>query len=108
MTKLLELNLGFNNLEHFNEALHLEIRSEKLKKRILEGKNPEKKVVKEAMLLKVRDEEYKNNELDKEMRNERRKIKDEQVDRESVKHIVLDCPDFMAKEIIVRRMRRKS
>ena len=28
----------------------------------------------------------------------------EQVDRESVKHIVLDCPDFMAKEIMVMIM----
>ena len=34
------------------------------------------------------------------------KLSNCQVNRESVKHIVLDCPDFMAKEIIVRRMRR--
>ena len=32
------------------------------------------------------------------------KLSNCQVNRESVKHIVLDCPDFMAKEIIVRRM----
>ena len=36
------------------------------------------------------------------------KLSNCQVNRESVKHIVLDCPDFMAKEIIVRRMMRKS
>ena len=38
MTKLLTLNLGFNELEAFNEALHLQIKSETLKRRILEGK----------------------------------------------------------------------
>ena len=32
-------------------------------------------------------------------------IRCQQVDRESVKHIVLDCPDFMAKEIMVKMKR---
>ena len=77
MTKLMDMNLGFNNLEHFNESLHLEIKSEKLRKKILEGNNPEKKVVKEAMLLKVRDEEEINKEIDKELRTERWKLKAE-------------------------------
>ena len=77
MTKLMDMNLGFNNLEHFNESLHLEIKSEKLRRKILEGKNPEKKVVKEAMLLKVRDEEEINKEIDKELRTERWNLKAE-------------------------------
>ena len=75
MTKLLSMNLGFNELENFNEALHLQIRSETLKKRISEGKNPEKKVVRESMLFKHRDEELTNKEIEKEMREERKKIK---------------------------------
>ena len=37
MTKLLDMGLGFNELEHFNEALHLQIRSDqKPSKRNLE------------------------------------------------------------------------
>ena len=75
MTKLLAMNLGFNELENFNLALHLQIRSETLKKRISEGKNPEKKVVRESMLFKHRDEELTNREIEKEMREERKKIK---------------------------------
>ena len=77
MTKLLSMNLGFNELEHFNEALHLQIRSETLKRRISDGKFPEKKVVREAMLFKTRDEELTNKELEKEMRNMRKCIKTE-------------------------------
>ena len=77
MTKLISMNLGFNELECFNEALHLQIRSETLKRRISEGKNPEKKVVREAMLFKHRDEELTNKEIEKEMREERKKIKTE-------------------------------
>ena len=69
------MGIGFNELEHFNEALHLKIRSETLKKRLKEGKNPEKKVVKEAMLLKVRDEQCTNKETNAEMQGERRSLK---------------------------------
>ena len=67
MKKLLDMGIGFNELEHFNEALHLKIRSETLKKRLKEGKNPEKKVVREAMLLKIRDEQCTNKETNAEM-----------------------------------------
>ena len=73
MTKLLGLNLGFNELESFNEALHLQIRSETLKRRIENGNNPEKKVVREAMLLKIRDEELTNKVV--EAREKRRGLK---------------------------------
>ena len=75
MTKLLDMGLGFNELEHFNEALHLQIRSETLKKRIKDGKNPEKKVVREAMLFKTRDEQCTNREINTEMQGTRRSLK---------------------------------
>ena len=75
MTKLLGLNLGFNELENFNEALHLQIHSETLKRRIENGNNPEKKVVREAMLLKIRDEELTNKEVEVEAREKRRDLK---------------------------------
>ena len=61
------MGLGFNELEHFNELLHLQIRSETLKKRLRDGKNPEKKVVREAMMFKTRDEQCKNREIITEM-----------------------------------------
>ena len=77
MTKLLDMGLGFNELEHFNEALHLQIRSETLKKRIKDGKNPEKKVVREAMLFKTRDEQCTNREINNEMQGTRRSLKSE-------------------------------
>jgi hypothetical protein len=62
-------------LEHFNEALHLKIRSETLKKRLREGKQPEKKIVREAMLFKIRDEQCTNKETNTEMQGERRSLK---------------------------------
>ena len=77
MTKLLDMGLGFNELEHFNEALHLQIRSETLRKRLRDGKNPEKKVVREAMMFKTRDEQCKNREISTEMNETRRAIKAE-------------------------------
>ena len=40
MKKLLDIGIGFNELEHFNEALHLKIRSETLKKRLRGGDEP--------------------------------------------------------------------
>ena len=76
MSKLLSLNLGFNELEAFNESLHLQIRSETLKRRILDGKHPEKKAVKEAMLFKLRDEELTNREIETDIRKKRREIKE--------------------------------
>ena len=75
MKKLLDMGIGFNELEHFNEALHLKIRSETLRNRIREGKNPEKKVVREAMMLKIRDEQCTNKETNSEMQVERRALK---------------------------------
>ena len=75
MKKLLDIGIGFNELEHFNEALHLKIRSETLKKRLREGKRPEKKIVREAMLFKIRDEQCTNKETNNEMQKERRALK---------------------------------
>ena len=75
MTKLMGLNLGFNDLESFNETLHLQIRSETLRRRIKDGKHPEKKVVHEAMLLKIRDEILTNKEIETEVRKKRRELK---------------------------------
>ena len=75
MKKLLDMGIGFNELEHFNEALHLKIRSETLRKRLKEGKNTERKVVREAMLLKIRDEQCTNKETNTEMQGERRALK---------------------------------
>ena len=75
MKKLLDMGIGFNELEHFNEALHLKIRSETLRNRIRDGKNPEKKVVREAMMLKIRDEQCTNKETNSEMQVERRSLK---------------------------------
>ena len=75
MTKLMGLNLGFNDLESFNETLHLQIRSETLRRRIEDGKHPEKKVVKEAMLFKLRDEKLTNMEIETEIREKRRELK---------------------------------
>ena len=65
MTKLISMNLGFNELMIFNETLCLQIRSETLKKQIAEGKNPESKVVQEAMAFKLRDEQFTNIEAEK-------------------------------------------
>ena len=77
MTKLLSMNLGFNNLMLFNETMCLQIRSETLKRRIAEGKNPETKVVREVMLFKQRDEQLTNKEVETEVREQRRAIKAE-------------------------------
>ena len=75
MTKLLGMNLGLASLEIFNETLGLQLRSEKLKKKMIDGKNPEKKVVREAMMLKTRDETWRNKELKREMDDIRMELK---------------------------------
>ena len=71
------MELGFNEIMIFNETLCLQIRSETLKKRIADGKNPEKMVVKQAMLFKIRDEQLTNKEAEKEVREERKRLKTE-------------------------------
>jgi hypothetical protein len=77
MTKLISMNLGFNELMIFNETLRLQIRSETLKRRIAEGKNPESKVVQEAMAFKLRDEQFTNKEAEKLVNGQRMMIKKE-------------------------------
>ena len=77
MTNLLSMELGFNELMIFNETLCLQIRSETLKRRIADGKTPETKVVREAMLFKTRDEQWTNKEADREVKEQRREIKKE-------------------------------
>ena len=71
------MNLGFNELMIFNETLRLQIRSETLKRRIAEGKNPESKVVQEAMAFKLRDEQFTNKEAEKLVNEQRMMIKKE-------------------------------
>ena len=75
MIDLLDMGLGFNELEHFNEALHQKIRSESVRRRLQDGKKSENKVVREAMLFKIRDEQCTNKEADVELQKERRNIK---------------------------------
>ena len=75
MTKLLSMNLVFNELMIFNETMCLQIRSETLKRRVAEGKTPETNVVREAMLFKQRDEQMTNKEVEKEVREQRRALK---------------------------------
>ena len=85
------MELGFNEIMIFNETLCLQIRSETLKKRITDGKNPDRKVVKEAMLFKLRDEQWTNKEAEKEVKEERRMIKEEYGDNSRKTRGILKC-----------------
>ena len=99
MKNLLDMGLGFNELEHFNEALHQKIRSESIKRKLQDGKKPEKKVVREAMLFKIRDEQCENKEADVELQKERRKIKNESGENTRKTRGILKTLNEMAQEI---------
>ena len=71
ISRLLQLRIGFNEVEHYAGDLNLKLKSEKSKK----SPNNERKLVREAMLIKYRDEINFNKETKAEMTRMRRDIK---------------------------------
>ena len=70
LVKLVDLNLGFKEVEEYNLALNL-----KLKSKALKNKNgQDRKVIKEAMNLKLRDEKKLSHELTLEKNRLRKEI----------------------------------
>ena len=72
MKELKGLNVGFGDVENFNLDLSSKFRSQKFKEKSKETGDPDSKVVKAAMNVKLRDEERYLGELNFE-RNELRK-----------------------------------
>ena len=88
LSKLLKLNVGLRDVEGFGDTLRLKLRSESLKK----NKNCERKVVKEAMKLKLVDEIETRKEIKGEMDKFRGVLKGEVVEnsrkyRNIMKHL---------------------
>ena len=71
LSELRSLGIGVNEVEQFNLGLKLNFKSEKMKNGC---EVEERKVVKVAMDLKVRDENYRRQELQRAKNIERRKL----------------------------------
>ena len=74
MRELMCLNVGFGEVENFNLDLCSKFRSNEFKEKLNEKQNPEVKVVRAAMELKLRDEDSYHGELKSEQHRLRKEI----------------------------------